>query len=38
MFPKQADPTGEPENWTEDEMKRWLNNVSITNPRNAIKY
>ncbi|EME39412.1 hypothetical protein DOTSEDRAFT_66408 [Dothistroma septosporum NZE10] len=25
MFPKEEDPTGEPENWTETEMKRWLN-------------
>ncbi|CAK4034479.1 Hypothetical predicted protein [Lecanosticta acicola] len=25
MFPKPEDPKGEPENWTEEEMKRWLN-------------
>ena len=30
MFPKQDDPKGVPENWTEDEMKRWLNAVSST--------
>lgn len=28
MFPAQADPKGEPEEWTEEEMKRWLNSVS----------
>lgn len=27
MFPKEADPKGEPEKWTDDEMKRWLKNV-----------
>ncbi|EMC91480.1 hypothetical protein BAUCODRAFT_39664 [Baudoinia panamericana UAMH 10762] len=25
MFPQQVDPKGEPENWSKDEMKRWLN-------------
>ncbi len=30
LFPKQADPKGDPEKWTEDEMKRWLNAVSST--------
>ncbi|KAK5711218.1 hypothetical protein LTR17_018510 [Elasticomyces elasticus] len=25
MFPQAADPKGEPETWSEDEMKRWLN-------------
>ena len=29
MFPAQPDPTGEPETWTEDEMKRWLDAVSV---------
>ncbi|PKY02111.1 hypothetical protein P168DRAFT_292217 [Aspergillus campestris IBT 28561] len=24
MFPEQADPTGDPEQWTVDEMRRWL--------------
>lgn len=27
MFPKEEDPKGEPETWTEEQMKRWLNNV-----------
>ncbi|KAK5729784.1 hypothetical protein LTR17_011650 [Elasticomyces elasticus] len=27
MFPQAADPKGEPETWSEDEMKRWLNSV-----------
>ncbi len=30
MFPAQSDPTGEPEKWTEDEMRRWLNAVSVS--------
>ncbi|KAK4541608.1 hypothetical protein LTR36_007905 [Oleoguttula mirabilis] len=25
MFPQQEDPKGEPETWSEDDMKRWLN-------------
>jgi hypothetical protein len=29
MFPRQEDPKGDPENWTEDEMRRWLNAVSL---------
>jgi hypothetical protein len=29
MFPKEPDPKGEPENWSEDEMRRWLNAVSM---------
>ncbi|PBP15592.1 hypothetical protein BUE80_DR013671 [Diplocarpon rosae] len=24
MFPKESDPTGEPDNWTYEEMRRWL--------------
>ncbi|GFN12947.1 Ish1 domain-containing protein [Aspergillus tubingensis] len=24
MFPAEADPTGDPENWTADEMRTWL--------------
>ncbi|KAI1847218.1 hypothetical protein JX265_013343 [Neoarthrinium moseri] len=24
MFPAAADPTGNPETWTRDEMRRWL--------------
>ncbi|KAG9244956.1 hypothetical protein BJ878DRAFT_459273 [Calycina marina] len=24
MFPKEQDPTGEPERWTREEMRRWL--------------
>lgn len=27
MFPKQEDPKGEPEEWSENEMRRWLNAV-----------
>ena len=32
MFPKQDDPKGDPEKWTEDEMKRWLIAVSPARP------
>jgi len=24
MFPAQPDPTGDPANWTTEEMRRWL--------------
>ena len=24
MFPKEADPKGDPETWTREEMRRWL--------------
>ncbi|KAK3185704.1 hypothetical protein K4F52_005569 [Lecanicillium sp. MT-2017a] len=24
MFPAEADPKGDPENWTREEMRRWL--------------
>ena len=24
MFPGQSDPTGDPESWTQDELRRWL--------------
>lgn len=27
IFPQQPDPKGNPEDWTLDEMRRWLNNV-----------
>ncbi|KAM0108519.1 hypothetical protein ACP6JB_005742 [Aspergillus fumigatus] len=27
MFPSEPDPTGDPEYWTADEMRRWLRNV-----------
>ena len=27
MFPAQPDPTGDPEKWSEEDMKRWLNAV-----------
>ena len=28
MFPKPEDPKGDPEKWTDEEKKRWLNSVS----------
>ncbi len=33
MFPQAADPKGEPENWTEEDMKRWLDSVSDPSQR-----
>ncbi|QMW29536.1 hypothetical protein G4B84_004871 [Aspergillus flavus NRRL3357] len=27
IFPAESDPTGDPETWTVEEMKRWLSNV-----------
>lgn len=29
MFPAEKDPTGEPETWTDDEIRRWLKSVSL---------
>ncbi|EME80430.1 uncharacterized protein MYCFIDRAFT_31427 [Pseudocercospora fijiensis CIRAD86] len=29
MFPKEPDPTGEPETWTDTEMRRWLDNRNL---------
>lgn len=29
MFPAQKDPTGDPETWTDDDLRRWLKNVSL---------
>jgi len=26
MFPAESDPSGRPENWTVEEMRRWLRN------------
>ncbi|KAK3715707.1 hypothetical protein LTR37_006932 [Vermiconidia calcicola] len=37
MFPKPEDPKGEPENWTEDEMKRWLNARNLMAGSSATK-
>lgn len=28
MFPPEPDPTGNPETWTQEEMRRWLSLVS----------
>jgi hypothetical protein len=29
MFPQATDPKGDPDSWTEEEMRRWLNAVSF---------
>ncbi|KAK0266910.1 hypothetical protein LTR35_016749 [Friedmanniomyces endolithicus] len=36
MFPQAADPKGEPENWTEEDMKRWLDSVSGQSQRHRF--
>lgn len=28
MFPQQEEPKGDPRNWSEEDMRRWLDNVS----------
>lgn len=28
MFPAEPDPTGKPEDWTREDMRRWLSAVS----------
>ncbi|KAJ1329733.1 hypothetical protein MN608_06469 [Microdochium nivale] len=29
MFPRDSDPTGDPETWTRDELRRWLAAVGL---------
>ncbi|KAF2725628.1 hypothetical protein K431DRAFT_336130 [Polychaeton citri CBS 116435] len=29
MFPKEADPKGDPQEWTDDELLRWLRNRNL---------
>ncbi|KAK8186145.1 hypothetical protein BC567DRAFT_215167 [Phyllosticta citribraziliensis] len=29
MFPREPDPTGDPEDWTTSALKRWLNNRNL---------
>ncbi|KAK8197411.1 hypothetical protein HDK77DRAFT_15268 [Phyllosticta capitalensis] len=37
MFPREPDPTGDPENWTATELKRWLNNRNLMPNHNASR-
>ncbi|KAK2789915.1 hypothetical protein FQN53_000968 [Emmonsiellopsis sp. PD_33] len=37
MFPAQQDPTGNPENWTIDELRRWLNARGLLPSQNASR-
>ncbi|KAJ5142914.1 uncharacterized protein N7515_001701 [Penicillium bovifimosum] len=37
VLPAQADPTGDPENWTVDEMKRWLRARGLLPSENATR-
>ncbi|KAK2062911.1 hypothetical protein LY76DRAFT_588996 [Colletotrichum caudatum] len=32
MFPAAPDPTGNPENWTREELRRWLAAVCVESP------
>ena len=29
MFPQTEDPKGDPQKWSEEEMRAWLNNVRL---------
>ncbi|KAF1815946.1 hypothetical protein P152DRAFT_202717 [Eremomyces bilateralis CBS 781.70] len=29
IFPPESDPTGDPNDWTETDLKRWLNNRNL---------
>jgi len=29
IFPQAEDPKGDPQKWSEEEMRRWLRNVSL---------
>ncbi|KAF2452522.1 hypothetical protein BDY21DRAFT_359127 [Lineolata rhizophorae] len=29
MFPREPDPTGDPESWSESDMRRWLQNRNL---------
>ncbi|ORY71704.1 uncharacterized protein BCR38DRAFT_480193 [Pseudomassariella vexata] len=35
VFPAQPDPKGDPENWTWDEMRRWL--AAVTEPTSPVE-
>ncbi|KAL5359206.1 hypothetical protein BJX96DRAFT_55226 [Aspergillus floccosus] len=37
IFPAEADPTGDPERWTVDEMKRWLRARGLLPNENATR-
>ncbi|RAL05889.1 uncharacterized protein BO80DRAFT_460938 [Aspergillus ibericus CBS 121593] len=37
MFPAEADPIGDPENWTADEMVRWLRVRGLLPNENATR-
>ncbi|KAF7718049.1 Stress-responsive nuclear envelope protein [Penicillium ucsense] len=37
VFPAEADPTGKPEDWTEDELRRWLRNRNLLPSESATR-
>ena len=34
MFPPQVDPSGDPESWTREDMRRWL--TAASSPRRTV--
>lgn len=37
IFPQAQDPKGDPQKWTEDEMRRWLTNRNLYPGKTATK-
>ncbi|KAE8358654.1 hypothetical protein BDV27DRAFT_65860 [Aspergillus caelatus] len=37
IFPAESDPTGDPETWTAEEMKRWLRNRGLMPNNDATR-
>ncbi|KAF7121673.1 hypothetical protein CNMCM5793_009145 [Aspergillus hiratsukae] len=37
MFPSEPDPTGDPEHWTAEEMRRWLRNRALLPSERATR-
>ncbi|KAK6004937.1 hypothetical protein QM012_007716 [Aureobasidium pullulans] len=37
IFPQQPDPTGEPENWTDEELRRWLDRRNLMASSSSTK-
>ncbi|PKS05315.1 hypothetical protein jhhlp_008688 [Lomentospora prolificans] len=37
MFPAQADPTGNPDGWSTEEMRRWLKNRNLMPAASATR-
>jgi len=37
IFPQEPDPKGDPETWTQEELRRWLNNRRLLPSSSATK-